>query len=462
MFKKINHYLLLNKPQLWNIRLIPMLSIALVLHLVYFILGYGSIYSIQYFHEHYNYGQYSYKNEEIIHFSFGLLLFIIIIVWLFRYLRNNPFKSLYPLTKAYLIKEFLLIFLILFSLITIFHTYYYGKLLKQRSLSHHLDLVQQSDILNIAFAFLPFEKSEFEKTQSCENQEKTALELEKMNKANPCDYNNNSAATQLYIDTYSYTYYCQKKFNQGQQSSSEINSTIRRWLKHRQVDSIEQVLLKACKIADTYKIKYNLNIKTLVNYCFQDSINYSVNRFISNSYEEQTDYSSNYAEEAPELTQAIDEQLGFGFYELNYALSDVEKVRETNFFNVTIIWVFFYASLGFTIILSLFRFLRFKPWISGIIGVGVVIFIGVIIAISISSNIATSNIYVLFTLTCFFVSWNIINRKGSKMISAISLIWFSLFASVLIPVVFLNIYDLTREISYCRNGIFVIEHKAEP
>src|SRR5574343_414956 len=169
MFKLSLKNTLLSKPLVWNTRIVQMLIFALIFHTFYFLLGYSSVQNLRYLYEQDT--QFEFISVIGLHLTAGLLLFIAVIVWLFHYLRNNPFKSFYPITKNYLRKEALFIMIILGSAITIYHSYQYGILVKSKQLSKGLYDIKDLETISLANCFLPFDKDMFEKQQCCDSVE---------------------------------------------------------------------------------------------------------------------------------------------------------------------------------------------------------------------------------------------------------------------------------------------------
>jgi len=126
MFKDIQKKLLLNYPLLWNTKFVPMVAIGLLLHLIFFGLGYldGTI-------------DFSNRNNldiEVTCILFGVLLVIIIIIlWLINYFKNNSLKSFYSKSKYSLFYEWLQIFVVSALLITFYIPFSVGKQLHQKN-----------------------------------------------------------------------------------------------------------------------------------------------------------------------------------------------------------------------------------------------------------------------------------------------------------------------------------------
>ena len=129
MFTKIQKYLLINHPLLWNTKIVPALSFAILFHILFFVIGY--VYGNVDFTDE-NYYRSDFSTGVIIFFSI-LITILFFVVWFVYYFRNNAYKSLYRLSNLYLYKEWLIIFLVCFLNITYSISFLSGKTLKERS-----------------------------------------------------------------------------------------------------------------------------------------------------------------------------------------------------------------------------------------------------------------------------------------------------------------------------------------
>jgi hypothetical protein len=436
-----------------------MLLTALILHVVYFMMGYGSIYNISFFHSPYEYVN-GRIHLEAQHALFGLILFIIIVIWLFHYLRNNPFKSYYPVSKLYLVKEFGLILIIFLSLVSIFHTFQYGRLVKMRQLSANIDDKKEADAINTGLAFLPHVIMDYEKSYSCEEEDiyqKKILEYEKNHQcADKFPERLYESNTVNYPKDYKFRYYCKTQVENGYLKNKDINAIVKRWINNHQIDSIEMAIQKVCKIADQYRIQYNIQPKKCAEYCFADTINYSPIYIYS-------DYTGLPEPQiSDEINAVINSSYYMGFNQLTYANNSVNEMRQQSFWNVTNLFISIYIAIGLSVVLLLFRLLRFKPWIVGVLGIGVVVICGSILSISIDSFEEMSYIYFGFVIICCIAAITMISKSKSKLISAVLLIWFVTFAGPLMPIVFYNIYQATGANWTCNGNLYVLYSPEKP
>jgi hypothetical protein len=106
MLTKIQKYLLLNHPIIWNTKFFPMLVFGFIFNVLFFGLGYlnGTIN----FQEYYN------SDSIALPMIFGILTIILtLIVWLVFYFKNNSLKSFYKKSNYALFYEWLQVFTII-------------------------------------------------------------------------------------------------------------------------------------------------------------------------------------------------------------------------------------------------------------------------------------------------------------------------------------------------------------
>ena len=89
MLDKIQNNLLLTRPLLWNMRIVPVIAVTVALHIIFFITGYisGTI--------HFTDTSYwSYDSGSAVMVFFAITLAILVtVIWLVFYFRNNAYKS---------------------------------------------------------------------------------------------------------------------------------------------------------------------------------------------------------------------------------------------------------------------------------------------------------------------------------------------------------------------------------
>lgn len=110
MIKKIQQYILIRYPLLWNIRLIPMLLIIAIINLIFFFISYAVTETAL---ERTYYSSYSAQSDlGLIYFAGILVSLLALIGWLTFYFRNNGLKTFYPRTTSKVYLEWFLVFII--------------------------------------------------------------------------------------------------------------------------------------------------------------------------------------------------------------------------------------------------------------------------------------------------------------------------------------------------------------
>ncbi len=157
--KKLNKYLIEHFPTIWNTRLVWMVGIAMLVHIVFFIMGYTSVNSQKDIASRYSLESFYFSSSVV--FIGILTSIIIILIWIIYYLKNNAFKNLYRLKKGTLFLQFSIIIFIIFINITQFYSFSSGLKLKIKS-SYDWEVIDK-DIkeFNKLSVFLLKKKSEY-------------------------------------------------------------------------------------------------------------------------------------------------------------------------------------------------------------------------------------------------------------------------------------------------------------
>lgn len=132
---KIQNYLRLNHPTLWNLKIVHAAVLGLLGNLIVFILAYVATYisqDVEVYSRYHRFYSYSDGPGVLYFFSFILAL-LVFIVWLVFYFRNNRVKRFYPITSKTLYFEWFLSFLIISSFSLFPLSVKLGAMAKQRS-----------------------------------------------------------------------------------------------------------------------------------------------------------------------------------------------------------------------------------------------------------------------------------------------------------------------------------------
>lgn len=456
--------MLLNHPLLWNIKIVQVIIFSLICHSCFLFFGYISVPGLSVFKD------YGYSGME--HFPIvllgGLVLALGLIVWLINYLRHNAFKSFYPVTKSRLRKEFLLVFFVFIINIPIFHTYLYGRHLKLLKISAHLNTEEDAKIVNLADAFIPTSSNKYDSQNCCDSMEARA-EREKNIPPPPLDYCDISSSEPVSLEEvtaavspteatttlsssyseYLYGNYFHKSVQvEFEYDEYDYHRIVKRWLKNKERDSIKACLKAYFKTMDKYHAKHNVDIDTLVAWCFADEKN-TVYHEVSTYYGALQEF------EFAQMNYMEGE-----FDAINYSIQNVHNLKNEGFFSAQQTIIYLYIALGLSILLILFRFTRLKPWISAIIGTGVWSIIFGLLTFAFDEDI--QYVFILFIFLCLFLGIQFIRSKQNKLFSALWLHWFSFSFLGFFPLLMYNIYRATGEINKCINHVWVTVRPAYP
>lgn len=148
---KINNYLIQRYPTIWNTRIVWMLAINLLVHILFYFIGFVS---------HSN--PVSLQNSRVIddYYNSGLIMVHIIISmlllvgWLVYMFKNNGFKNFYPTSNLKLFGQFVCYLVIVFASISFYFSYMFGLRSYINVAYPNDELAKNVDIINKAYPFL--------------------------------------------------------------------------------------------------------------------------------------------------------------------------------------------------------------------------------------------------------------------------------------------------------------------
>lgn len=413
MTKNIQKYLLLHYPNIWNIRIIPMLLILVVAHLIIFGIGYLST-DISFGKAYY----YSPSSDLGILYPTSILISLLIFIgWLIFYNRNNGFKIFYPQKTGQLYGEWLMIFVITTCISCIPLTLTEGYIFKWNSATSYDEAVKAMELLDKVRVLIPNETDNFSYNSSYDTPipipHNMALDPDTLDLSlYAVDYNRNDGiriegytgpSLLFYKDYNSSIYYYQKDIQDIEASErKKINrqEQAKKWLLNGQKDSIYAIMLAFEKLQKRhgFPIKltpdkwleriYNppffpVNSSTVIaNYQLNDdevyyadeypvavaadSVSDAITGYPENNYRTQTPLSLPYRELSAGYSHVLD------YYDYNYN-DDLQAI----------ILICLYMSLAASIFIFSFRVTGRKQWLIMLISTGVLIFISVLSAVGI-------------------------------------------------------------------------------
>lgn len=474
MFKKINQYLLVNFPLIWNLKFHILLPVALLTHLVFYLAGYLNCNSLSCFYDSDRYD--FFREIEAGIYSF-LVIVITIIIWLFFYLRNNAFKSFYPVKKSYLIKEFLLISFIILILISTIFSFKLGNIHRFETLSKNINYQKSLEIINQAKCFLAFEREDFNERNTCDsiryrdsinsivsdlpyidscdvypNGDYTSIE-ETMEAAATEAIDENYSTRILPIEHYSYLFYCSSsKSISGDSSDYErYTKNAKRWILNKQKDSIKLCLMVYINLLKELNGQYSIDLEGLLNSILNDDV-VSISNYFPYSYDRnyqvvQSLYSQN-------LEQSLEQS-----YLTSILLKYIEN-QETSKWRLFDWEIYFYFTLGISMLLMLFRLTRLKPWLISILSMGILAILGTIVGNLLGKS--SLIVYLIAFSMVLFMAISFITKGKKKLWSAIFLNWFTFTFLSIPPIIMSFVLDQTREVKECIKQIMTVVQPEHP
>lgn len=150
MFKKLNQTLITKYPLIWNLKYIWILLAAIGINIVAFIHGFLFFSKKSQLQESRLFDGFT-DGGTFLNYIFVSI--IILIIWLYFYIKNNRFKSFYPTSRNYLFKEFLALFLLFFVFLYIPNSFKLGIKSKVANYISEEQYLKDIDVINRAQAF---------------------------------------------------------------------------------------------------------------------------------------------------------------------------------------------------------------------------------------------------------------------------------------------------------------------
>lgn len=433
MIKKIQQYLLLHHPVIWNIRLVPMLLILFAVHVIFFAIGYFSgdtAFTDQY------YSYYSPTNDlGMLYFVAILVGILILIGWLVMYMRNNAFRIFYPRKTSQLYFEWILIFVVTIGIAFLPSTLTLGRVSKWRSVASYEEAQENLKMLESIRMLIPNDDPDSYNYNSNNDRpipipdgvivhldeidlDKYSFEYDKVGSIVIKGY---KGASFLFYSDYEYNYYLNyngdnyhyesPEYIQRKREYAKSVYQIKSWLINGQKDSIISLMSSFLRLQDKHNLKANVDLnrwfKTVYNPPYfpvseQSRIYSSNDRYSYDYYSDKRDYYIPSVEEHPFLAY---QNLCSGYECV------VRSYENVNDLNATIIICLCIALLLSVFVFS-FRVTTGKSWLIALIASGVILFVSTLIMVAISEAL----------------SYN-----GESLLALLlSLFWIALFISILV------------------------------
>ncbi|RDI04435.1 hypothetical protein [Flavobacterium sp. AG291] len=460
MLKKIQNYLLLNHPLLWNIKFVPVFIITVLINILFFISGYVDG-KIDYTKTVDSY-RFNDTMPESVVFLAIILSSIVLILWIVFYIRNNAFKTFYPKKKASLFKEWILILILCIINCSYIVSFMYAYELRARNYYEKEELIRRLDVISKASIFID---GGYERSQD------TIIKDKKIRRKNFI-YDGKTYQFGSLLNKTMETFSLQERAK-----DSITLRKIRRWLINNKKDSVCKTFKEYMGLLKEHSLQSSINseqwLELVYNYpnfnnymiIGNDSRNPVYAYDLDRNYDEYSEESVYYGNgKGIDLTMNIrkiteEDTTYFPKYyvsndKLKTAYGAMSKAWTNPDANAAVWAGVIYFAIGMSMLLFSFRVTSGKSWlIAGIAG-GIVVIITSLLSIIITKvihrntdyNLIINNehlflaiwvVIVLVLLAYYFITL----RKKAKSKSAIVLnilIWLLPF---LLPVSYFIVYD---------------------
>lgn len=432
MFNRINQYLLTHYPLIWNLRLPWILSVILLIHLFFGLSGYLSL-DYSSLQKHYSISSINGGQVYTLSILFSLL---VIVGWLLFYLRNNAYKSFYAIGRKYLAIEFALIVLVLTGACSFFLSYHQGARIKVRQLIPRMTLIQETNVLNLALAFIPQDENDYFKLNSCDERALRDGRAFNAPDTNSTPENYIGEDSLLYRralrivrepGAFSYRYFCNTELNLGSYpaflTAKERSAVINNWLTGAKKDSVISILQQVLTISRKYSVPQDMYADTMVSWVFADSL-FSVNQLLAQSPFAGSGLPDRPFFSASDITRAL--SLADECYLENANSSDWQE-------QLTIL---LYFALSAALLLISYRFFSRRVFLISVVGTVVwCILFALLAASSHQGDSVSPAMLIIFTAIAITGYLLTCSNTGSKTVSGVLLCWHVYGIPFILPII---------------------------
>lgn len=369
MFKNIQKKILLKYPLIWNTKFVPMLFIGILFQILYFGIGYlnGSIDFT---------GKKSY-DIEITSIMFGVLLVVLIlIIWLYYYLKNNALKSFYNKSKNALFYEWFQIFVICFLLVSFYLPFKIGEHIHERSYFSKEEATKRCKTIGLADLFIDgyFDNTEVDSLNSILKD--TLIEGEyqyrKIIHKDSMEFEGKKYFQFSIINRKSHDF---SLISREEDSLNVLQ--VKKWLITDNKDEIKSLMNNYLQLVNEHQLKTNLTTEKWFNevYKYPDFTAFSYIKPYFKEYEAENNYetsavavyeSDNYNEHNNKYSNYFVQQ---DVLKSKYYI--VSKAHTNTLLEYRILLTFLCGALGLSLLLFSFKVTSGKSWLIAIVTVGV-------------------------------------------------------------------------------------------
>lgn len=436
MFKNIQKQLLLKHPLVWNLKIIPLATIALFVHIIFIILGYfnGELD----FKENEN--NYSSDASDITIIFFAVLISILaIILWCVSYFKNNGLKSFYPKTNFSLFKEWGMLFIGFFLLSSFLVSYYYGKEVRVRDYYSLEEAQKRCKTLSQGSFFVDgsYSNNYYDGEEAAQA---VAVDTAPVAVENVTDSLVPDKTKDYFIykgKKYSYNSLMNKNLNSYSFFDFEKDSIhkeeVKTLLANNDKEAIHTILKNYLAIANEHKLKSSIDANKWLNLIYDYP---TFNKYKTIGSEEKDYYYNNNDGTIIDTTECYiafeknEQYKYYKFYVPEKALKyNYEKIADAYCkpdVDLDTLLLISYIALGLSLLLLSFRVTSGKNWLIALVSLGVLnILIGILSAIS-SSEYVYLTVVLSLIIGCFIYLLVKIKQNQGKGITGVTnniLLW---------------------------------------
>lgn len=488
MINKIQKYLLLNYPTLWNIKLFPMLLILAGVHLFFGFIGYlaGTVS----FDDTYYRSIFIFDDGSLFVSTIFLSIFIFI-GWMVFYMRHNALKNFYPKKTTQLYGEWLLILIIVTGIALIPASTTLGALTRVKAIASQKECEKALNIIARAKALAPDEIYYFNYNDTQNTPipipANKIIDLSDVNlKLYNLEYDNNGklhvngyiGPSLLFYNKDYYRYNYSYNYSKEDVRKKEIKR-VNKWLVEEQRDSIYQTMVEFNKLQKKHNLDINITpeewLKRVYNPPFypvnnSSSIsNYKYGSYYYNAYNRDYDHRDEAGESIYIVTNMTGDTIMQGngtttsafieaqrntqpYLQLNEVEAAYAHILNSHTGNEDLYIMFlviFCISVWLSIFVFSYRLTNGKSWLIAFVASGVlfflILFIGAVVLRGSSYNSEVGLIFVLSFWLCTFIGiliYLIYKVSGSKIkgFSNTPMNMFLWLVPCILPLIFFNVY----------------------
>lgn len=448
MFKNFNHKFVYKYPLIWNTKIVPFLLISLVIHIVFFAIGYQNaiVASVQ-IHNYYN----QESNATTINLFAILISVLVFIIWCVLYFRNNAFKAFYPKTNEALFKEWMLI--LLFCITTFSYTLsaIFGSNVQTRNIMPRQVALENCGTISKASMFLQGSFKEGIWMDSIVNGKNIQIKRDSF----AFEGKNYAFNSLLNKNIESFRFFDDKQ-------DSLMRLQVQRWMKENNKVEIAKIFKQYFAIANEHQLKSNISPKTWMElvYDYPEFTNYKVigksERELQYEYEQFREGDVVYQQNKDTISTTTREINGQFYIYSKYYVSQkklaefytkVASSWENPLLDLDYILVVLYLSFGGSLSVFSFKVTSARNWLIALIALGVVQIVFGIGTLMLSFSLAFSVLYVVYFLIISIYFAIIYSRKKGKKFSGIALNQILWLLPGFLPMIYAIVMDLVKTYS---------------